>query len=268
MLKRHEECGFRKYGDGSISVVLLHGGPGGIGEMRPVAKRLSTVQGILEPFQTKFSLQEELLTLKDLLEKETKIPVVLVGYSFGAWVSLLFAFQFPSLVRKVILIGCPPFEEQYVPSIMETRSSRMSPKEIQELEVLRKKLSDPNIPDKDSLFALLGRLFRKCDSFDLIEGDKVEETRGNYEVFKNIWPEGKALRSSGALLETLQKMTCPITAIHGECDPHPVHGAFDSLSRFIPHFKGIVLKECGHTPWIERKARDRFFDLLQAEIQA
>lgn len=263
-----QEYSCRKYGKIPISVVLLHGGPGGIGELAQVAERLSTFQGILEPLQTKLSLQEELLTLKDLLEKETAPPVVLIGHSFGAWVALLFAIQFPFLVRKLILIGCPPFEERYVPSIMETRLSRMSQKDVQKLEMLKKQLSDPSITDKDSLFARLGKLFQKCDSFDPIENDMDEKLRANYEVFKNVWPEGKSLRNSGVLLEIVQKVTCPITAIHGEWDPHPLHGAFDPLDHFTPHFKGIILKECGHTPWIERKAKDQFFDLLQQEIQS
>jgi len=65
----------------------------------------------------------------------------------------------------------------------------------------------------------------------------------------------------------LEKITCPITAFQGELDPHPTEGAFDSLSRLTRDFKGIVLKECGHTPWIEKRAKGRFFDLLREEIR-
>jgi pimeloyl-ACP methyl ester carboxylesterase len=98
-----------------------------------------------------------------------------------------------------------------------------------------------------------------------MDDDQMAERRGNYEIYQKVWPEAKALRSSGALLQALQKVTCPITALHGEWDPHPIDGAFDSLT---PLYSGIVLKECGHTPWIERRARDQFFDLLQKELQS
>ena len=262
----NREMGFRKYGESPVSVVLLHGGPGGIGEMAPVAKKLSAFHGILEPFQAKLSIQEELYTLMTLVEKETTTPITLIGYSFGAWMALLFQERFPHLVRQLILIGCPPFEEKYVSSIMETRLLRMSSTEVRELEVLKKQLLDPKVFEKSSLFARFGKLFRKCDSFDPMHDEEGEEGRESYEVYEKVWPEAKALRSSGALLQTLQKVRCPITAIHGEWDPHPVEGAFGPLARFLPHFKGIVLKECGHTPWIERRARDQFFDLLQREI--
>ena len=69
---------FRKYGAEPISVVLLHGGPGGIGEMTPVALRLSSSFGVLEHFQTRFSIQEELLVLRALIENKTMPPIVLL----------------------------------------------------------------------------------------------------------------------------------------------------------------------------------------------
>ena len=236
--------------------------------METVAKRFSSFHGILEHFQTKLSLQEELLTLKAIVEKEAHAPVVLIGYSFGSFLAVLFAAQFSHLVRKLILIGCPPFEERYAASIMETRLSRMSREEVQELDALKRQLADPNMSEKSLLFSRVGILIQKCDSFDPMDDDQMVERRGNYEIYEKVWPEAKALRSSGALLQALQKVTCPITALHGEWDPHPIDGAFDSLTRFIPHFRGIVLKECGHTPCIERRASDQFFDLLQKELHS
>jgi pimeloyl-ACP methyl ester carboxylesterase len=256
---------YRKYGASPISIVVLHGGPGAIGDMAPVAQRLSSFYGVLEPFQKKFSIDEELMVLKNILEKETLEPIVLIGHSFGAWMCCLFAAKFPSLVRKVILIGCPPFEERYVPSIMKTRLARMSPSEIDELNALKKQMTDPQTSAKQALFARFGDLFRKIDSFDPIEATE-EEFLGDYTVFERIWKEAQELRRSGALIKCLEKITSPITAFQGELDPHPMDGVFNPLTRLTPGFKGIVLKECGHTPWIERRAKDRFFDLLQEEI--
>ncbi len=50
----------------------------------------------------------------------------MIGFSWGAWLSLILAAQYPYLVSRLILIGCGPLEEKYVPKIMETRLSRLS----------------------------------------------------------------------------------------------------------------------------------------------
>ena len=46
----------RMWGHGPYSVAVIHGGPGAPGEMAPVARELSMVTGILEPFQTEMTL--------------------------------------------------------------------------------------------------------------------------------------------------------------------------------------------------------------------
>jgi len=33
------------------------------------------------------------------------------------------------------------------------------------------------------------------------------------------------------------------------------------------HFRLILLKNCGHKPWIERQAREAFYSTLAAELQ-
>lgn len=113
-----------KYGNEPFSVAVLHGGPGAAGEMALVAKELSTICGILEPFQTEKSIEGQLQELKSLLEKQAVFPIVLAGFSWGAWLALIFASRYPELVKKLILIGSGPFEEKYVHNLLETRLNR------------------------------------------------------------------------------------------------------------------------------------------------
>ena len=47
----------RRYGDAPFKIILIHGGPGAPGEMAPVAEELSSDFGILEPLQTKDSIE-------------------------------------------------------------------------------------------------------------------------------------------------------------------------------------------------------------------
>jgi pimeloyl-ACP methyl ester carboxylesterase len=41
----------------------------------------------------------------------------------------------------------------------------------------------------------------------------------------------------------------------------------DGLQELIPHLEYIELDRCGHAPWIEAHARDRFLSILRAWLQ-
>ena len=74
------------------------------------------------------------------------------------------------------------------------------------------------------------------------------------------------LRSSGKLLELGREICCQVVAIHGDYDPHPFEGVRDPLSRVLKDFRFILLEKCGHRPWIEREAKERFYEILRNEI--
>jgi len=46
--------------------------------MQPVAKHLSSKFGVLEPLQSKYSIKELIEELKDSIQKNSDIPVILV----------------------------------------------------------------------------------------------------------------------------------------------------------------------------------------------
>jgi pimeloyl-ACP methyl ester carboxylesterase len=74
------------------------------------------------------------------------------------------------------------------------------------------------------------------------------------------------MRRSGELLELGERVECPVVAIHGDYDPHPAAGVQEPLSTVLERFRFILLKSCGHTPWIERQARDEFYRVLEKEL--
>jgi hypothetical protein len=39
------------------------------------------------------------------------------------------------------------------------------------------------------------------------------------------------------------------------------------LSNVLKDFRFILLKKCGHKPWIERHARVEFYKILQEELR-
>ena len=116
----------RKYGSPPYQAVFLHGGPGGAGEMAPVAKELSSSFGILEPLQTKNTIDSQVSELKEIIEENTDSPITLVGYSWGAWLGFIFTAKNHSLVKKLILVSSGPFMAKDAKTIMLTRLERLS----------------------------------------------------------------------------------------------------------------------------------------------
>ena len=257
----------RKYGTAPYSVAVIHGGPGAPGDAAPIAKQLSSHCGILEPLQTESTIGGQINELHSLLEQNRKLPMTLIGHSWGATLSFLFAARFPDLVRNLTLIACPPFEDSYVPAIMETRLNRLDINGRKQLYRLIEALNNSEGKDRDSALSHLGAFMDQVDSFDPLPGGEGDEPPGcQAAIFQAILSELKELRQSGALLASAKRIQCPVVIIHGDHDPHPAEGVEKPLAPFINNFRFIQLSQCGHKPWHESQARDKFFEVLIESI--
>jgi pimeloyl-ACP methyl ester carboxylesterase len=255
----------RIYGKEPFNVAVVHGGPGAAGEMAPVARELASARGVLEPLQTDNSLEGQVEELKTILEKNGDLPVTLIGFSWGAWLGFILAARYPGFVKKLVLIGSGGFEEKYAGIVQETRLSRLSRGEIVEVEALGEVLEGSIKRGKRAAFARLGALFTKADAYDPVRYDsEVIECR--VDIFQGVWKEAAELRRSGKLLELGKHIQCPVTAIHGDYDPHPAEGVQKPLAGILKNFRFILLENCGHMPWIERQARDKFYEILKEEL--
>ncbi|MFC1864902.1 alpha/beta fold hydrolase [Chloroflexota bacterium] len=255
----------RKYGHKPFNVAVIHGGPGAPGEMAPVARELSSVRGVLEPLQTAITLEGQIQELKAVLEKNGTLPVTLIGFSWGAMLSFIFTAQYPSFVKKLILIGSGAYEEKYAVNIMKTRLSRLSEEEREEIVSLIKTLDDSAVEDRNMPMARLGKLISKADSYNPLPHDS-EALECQYDIYRSVWEQARELRSSGKLLELGKRIQCPVVAIHGDYDSHLAEGIKAPLSRILKEFQFILLEKCGHYPWLERSARDRFYNILKSEV--
>jgi pimeloyl-ACP methyl ester carboxylesterase len=255
----------RIYGSAPLIIAVIHGGPGAPGEIAPVARELSSSRGVLEPLQTAATVEGQVQELKVVLEEKGDLPVTLIGFSWGALLSFIFTARYPLSVKKLILIGSGVYEEKYTRNIMSTRLSRLSEGEKAEALSLMENLNDPSIEDKNKPMARLGKLISKADSYDPLPHDS-EILECQYDINQSVWGQARELRRSGKLLELGRKIHCPVVAIHGDYDPHPPEGIKDPLSSVLKDFRFILLENCGHCPWIERGARDRFYDILKKEV--
>jgi len=233
--------------------------------MAPVARELSTICGVLEPFQAATTLDGQVQELRLVLEEDAQVPVTLVGFSWGAFLSWLTAARYPHLVRKLILVSSAPFDESYAGSIIRTRLDRMKSDERAEVKTLVGQMDDPAVQDKDRILARFGILLSHADAYDPVPFSD-EAFHVQYDIFRGVWDQACELRKNGVLTQMARAIRCPVVAIHGDYDPHPARGVEEPLSRVCPDFRFILLPKCGHRPWIERYASDAFFEALIKEI--
>jgi len=255
----------RKYGNGPFETAVIHGGPGAPGEMAPVAQELSLSDGILEPLQKAKTIQGQIEELYEIVIKQGNPPMTLIGWSWGAWLSYLFVAQNPKSVKKLILVASGPFEDKDAQNIMKTRLNRLSDEDRAKTLLLIDALEDPVMPDKNNILMRLGKLISIADSYDPMP-HKSQSLDYRHDIYQSIWRQAIKLRSSGLLLEYGKKIQCPVVAIHGDYDPHPAEGVKRPLDIILKDFRFLMLEKCGHTPWLERKARDRFYNLLRNEL--
>jgi pimeloyl-ACP methyl ester carboxylesterase len=258
----------RIHGVAPYRIAVVHGGPGACGSVAPIAAELSRDGGVLEPYQTAYTIDGLVDELRDVIVALGERPMTLIGHSWGAWLVWVVAARYPDLVRKLILVGSGPFEARYAEGIDTVRFSRLTEAERTEVSTAFERFSDPTTPNRNDLLGRIGALMGKADTYDPlpIESDDLSP-EGDPDAFARIWPEANAMRKRGELLALASEISCPVVAIHGTYDPHPVDGVRVPLEDSLCDFRMIVLDRCGHEPWCERHARAEFFRVLREEVE-
>lgn len=253
----------RKYGKPPFRIGLLHGGPGASGEMKPVAVNLSKDFGILEFLQTEKSVNGQVEELHHQLTSSADLPVTLIGYSWGAWLGFLFAARYPDLLKKLILVSSGAFDSKYNHDLMNIRLNRLNQQDRKEAEEL---ISAINSADSDNgVLKRFGELMAISDSYSYLYADD-DLVNLDLAIYQSVWTEASELRDTNELVNCADRIKCPVVAIHGDYDSHPIDGVEKPLSDKLDNFKMIKIEKCGHTPWRERYAKDTFFEVLRKEL--
>jgi pimeloyl-ACP methyl ester carboxylesterase len=216
---------------------------------------------VIEPFQTGITIQAQVDELSLVIKHKAQLPVILAGHSWGAWLGFIFASIHPELVKKLIMVGTPPFEDRYVAVMRKIRGSRITKPVEEQLD----KITDSMKTNPKESFQNMGELMGKIDSYNLLSIHDEIDFRS--DIYTSIWAEAEKMRKENQLLDLAGIISCPVLAIHGDYDPHPWQGVKIPLEERIPEFKFILLQKCGHYPWKEKYARELFFEKLIEELR-
>jgi pimeloyl-ACP methyl ester carboxylesterase len=247
------------------NTAVLHGGPGAPGYMAPVARELGKSIGVLEPLQTKESLKGQIDELADQMMVNADLPVTLIGSSWGAVLALLVAAREESIAKKLILVGSAVFDADSSSRIENIRLQRLRPKKRRRYMELKREMEKTDGESSDS-FVEWGGIIFDADIYNPLTRD-LEVLEVRQEQFAKVWSDYVALRDrSGFLKSEFSRIKIPVVVIHGEYDPHPIEGIRPFLESCLDNVRFYTLPECGHYPWIERHAREQFFEILKKEI--
>jgi pimeloyl-ACP methyl ester carboxylesterase len=251
---------YRIWGNPPLTTIILHGGPGAAGDVASLASELGQHTGVIEPFQTGITIQEQLDELELVIRHKAELPVQLIGHSWGAWLGFIFTANHPGLVKKLIMVGTPPFEDRYVAVMRKIREDRVSKQKKDQFDNITNNLKKN--PKKS--FQKMGELMSRIDSYDLVPIHDEVDFRA--DIYSSIWGEAEKMRKENQLLDLAFKISCPVVAIHGDYDPHPWQGVKIPLEERNPEFKFFLLERCGHYPWKEKYARESFLLRLVEEM--
>ncbi len=256
---------YRKYGQSPFSVVVVHGGPGATGSVKPLCETLGSSVGVLEPFQTEKTVLGQIEELHTLINQHADAPVILIGHSWGAMLGFMVAASYPEKVKKLILVSSGMLEDLHLDDLRKKRESKLTQEEALELTRLRKHFTNLKSESMDDVFRQYGRLMDKIDSHNPLE-IPFDDEHYSYDVFASIWQEAFAMRKRGEMMTMGQNITCEVVAIHGDQDPHPDYAIKASLEKVIKNPRFYTLRNCGHTPWKERDAEELFYEILAKEL--
>lgn len=262
----------RRYGKPPWSVAVLHGGPGAPGSVAGLARKLSAGAGVLEPIQTRLSVEDLVAELRGQLEGVVREPIVLVGHSWGAWLALLYAARYPMTARRLVLVGSGPLAASYAGRIAERRKARLTAEQNAAYEDAVAALRGEANPQlRDAAMRRLKELTEISDNcWPLPTSPKEERDALPFDARQHaaVWAEAARLRGEGELLRAAGKVRCPVTVLHGEDDPHPVAGVVEPLGEAGVKPDIHLFPRCGHCPFRERFAADAFFAALMPLLSA
>lgn len=251
---------------GGPLVIVLHGGPGAVGEAAPLARGLSDKFRVLEPWQRgsgdePLTVARHVADLYGLVETEREdARPALVGESWGAMLALAFAAAHPGSAGPLVLVGCGTFDKASRAQLEATLDERTDEKLRRRLEQL-----DEECPDPGERLVKLHELTEPLYLHDPIGADEEEPETPPFDAraHDETWSDMLRLQEEGVYPAAFSAITSPVLILHGEYDPHPGRMIRDSLARYLPQLEYRELERCGHQPWLEKWARDEFFAVLE-----
>jgi pimeloyl-ACP methyl ester carboxylesterase len=255
----------RVHGDEGPEVIVLHGGPAGVGNAGPMARGLADQFRVLEPWQRgsggePLTVDRHVADIESLIEMQCACPSpALIGESWGAMLALAYGAEHPERACPLVLVGCGTFDAATRAQLRETLKARQDAALREQVEAVAEAATE-----EDEARMELYRLTRTLYDYDILE--EPDEDLGepfDMQAHLETWEDMVRQQEAGRYPAAFAAIRGPVLMLHGTYDPHPGEMVRDSLLPYVPQLTYHTLDRCGHSPWLERYAREEFFAVLR-----
>lgn len=115
---------------------------------------------------------------------------------------------------------------------------------------------------KDEDMKRIPQILEKSDNYCLENKEKHRADKTDSDMHNRVWGEAAKLRTSGELLKCFRNIKSRLYLIQGEYDPHPVNGVTIPLQENGVQCGIYILEKCGHSPFMEKYAKDKFYNII------
>jgi len=172
------------------------------------------------------TLEEHVEAVTSFIDAVTRGPFILLGHSFGGWVSALYASQHPDRVLHLVLVDTAGIYYRGV-------------------EKLRRAFTVNSVAD--TRWLLNAMWFRYPWYFKPFTPAVFHELTQRHmnELVASI-------DAVYFLVEELGRLSMPVSIIWGKEDKVILPESIDVLMKFVAHARAAFIHECGHVPQLEK----------------
>ncbi|MCB9913874.1 MAG: alpha/beta hydrolase [Planctomycetes bacterium] len=194
----------------------------------------------------------------------------LVGWSWGAMLALSYAALHRERASALVLVGCGTYSLASRTEYQRRMAARYGAAERAREEELRAALAAAERPRRarDALLGRWGALAEAAQAYALDDAAPRADDALAFDAagHRETWDDALRLQAEGTEPARFAAIRCPVTLLHGADDPHPGALVRDDLLPCVPRLEYVELARCGHQPWRERHAADRFRAELLARL--
>lgn len=237
-------------GGSGPTLVLLHGAGDQAGTWAVVAPDLTREYRVLvldlsghgdsEPAEGSLTLGMVVQGLEAVLEQKADEPVILVGNSMGAWLSMLYAHTHPEQVVRVVAVNGGPLSQNLLAS--PRADLTLTPADREQARRLMAALRDPSSPPVPDF--VLDDIVRRART------GAIGRMPSRLEDYQPYLLDGR-----------LQEIKTPVDLLWGESDQLLPLSYAERLREGLPAARLTELPRCGHVPQLE--CPERFLPALK-----
>lgn len=253
----------RTFGQGK-PLIVIHGGPGLTQDyLLPYMEKLGNDNFVIFYDQracgnSTGAITPETVNLPQYLNDIETIrkhfgfeKVSVLGHSWGGFLGMHYAIHYPQSVDKLILLNSVPVSsEEFFLFLAEWKRRTSAIKEIEEIKTQPEFLAgDPGLTEKYYRLIFTTYCYKPESANDLNLLMTTEAIRNGTKAYALL--NENTLQKPFNLHDELKKLNLPTLVIHGDSDIIPSSTA-ENIHKSIKGSQFILIKQCGHFPYIEK----------------